>query len=321
MLIILSVLMLLSCGKHPSPPKTELPAYYKDDIPPSESLGDLEGWAQGLRDVLVSDFSPGGQVVSLNGKDHDNIGDSRLFDGLALVVMGCEQGQKILDETLDSIVANNGQLLRYDPLPQEYVDNSNESSIDMATGVMWGLAERARKCPDDAERIKDVWRLHRDWVLSHGDRLAEKVQGYGLVSVPGFRWAWDLAGYLIGTNDKPGGKEAAEVDLIALIADVKRAKRSCYPIHLGLAQVLMATRAGHPMTKFGRWSVCQETKGLGIPLMDWFCERQAARDYLQGWQNSEWHYRHQRCSAWETPDGNGERHPGLDALIEYEVAK
>ncbi len=321
--ILLMALAATACGPHPKAPAANAPAYYQDDLPPAEDLSDLKPKRDGLAQRLLSTFMEDDQVVARTGGDDQHaapkdVGDSKLWSGIALAVLDCDEGAPVLMSILASIAQHGGGIVRFDPLPQEYIDNSNETSIDMVTGVMFGLTERARKCPGDAPAIKAAWDQHRAFVQANGGKLADRVKDYGMVQTPGFHWAWDLTGYLLGTNGKPDGKEAAELDLLGMIEGVVVKKEACYRIHLGLLMLLEAARGGDAMSRFARWTACQELKPTGIPLADWICERMSLRQYFVDFDPDAWQYHSQRCN-WEKPDGDGDGQPGLEGLLLYDV--
>lgn len=308
--------------KIPDVPIPEPPTM-KDDLPEAEDLSSVQEQMKALY-ARIPEFLEQGQVVSRTQDSifsyPDDFGDSKLFSGIALGALPCDVGEPVLKAILDSINQRGGAIVRYEIL-DGYQDN--QTSLDQVTGVMLGFTERARKCPADAPAIQAAWNLHRQFVAANGGNMAPRVQKFGNINSPGFKYGWELAGYILGTNDKPDDDDAAatELEILGMIQGVRAKKASCFNVHTALITILMAARNGHPIARATRFAICQEMKGMDIPLADWYCEEQSASVYLQSFKANEWAYRHVRCGAWESPDGNSEFHPGVDAMLEYEMAR
>lgn len=338
-LIMLALLLCVSCAETqklipigpfkphkpdvpniPTPPE---PPTVKDDLPEAEDLSSFQDQMKKLYDRLP-EFLEQGQVVSRTQDSifsyPDNFGDSKLFSGIALASLPCDVGRPVLKAILDSINARQGAIVRYEIL-DGYQDN--QTSLDQVTGVMLGLTERARKCPDDKPAIQAAWQLHRNFVAANDGRMAPVVKDYGTINSPGFKYGWELAGYILGVNDKPSDGDAAatELEMMGMIEGIKEKKAGCYNVHVALLTIIMAAKNGYPIARATRYAICEEMKSMDIPLADWYCDRQSASVYLQGFHLNEWHYRHQRCGAWDSADGNNEFHPGVDAMLEYEMAR
>lgn len=297
--LILS-LCLIGCGQFQEPRKKEFPET-------------IDQRAERLETRLLDRFLVEGQVVSLRDGQPEGLGDSALWNGVAVGVLPCEAGEPILEAMLDGIVEKDGAYLRYNPLPGEYL--GNETSFDAETGLIFGLANRLRNCPEDYDRIREVWSLHR--AFTQDGKILFPGAKFGLVP-PGFDYSFNLLSHRLGLADSPRGKTALQVVIDGWTFAVTKAKKACYRVHLAQLH-LLAVRAMDKQVNAGNF--CANVKGVGLPLSDWFCGHEDPQHWLESFKVNEWEYRHQRCSAWENPDGQGMERPGLDYLAMYYLAK
>ncbi len=263
-------------------PTTELTAMYHEV---SERLG---GYFLD-RGFVVSRTTDGAR----EGK-----GDSLLFTGLALYALDCKAGVPLADGLAKMFEVTEGGAYRHPDLASE------EVSLDGLLGLYRGIHKRVAHCGE-----KDLWaplmRNHR--VKMAGNLPAE----FNLVAA--------MLGYKLGLNDVPDLRRvenlALEVNAWAVL--VKARKAACYRIHLGLLSLQAMVEMGVPISDKARGTFAEITNGLGMPTIDHFSGRSGLEDWLHGFQYNIYEYRHQRCQAWEQPDGGDLLRPGVDFLVGY----
>lgn len=295
--------------------------FESSDLPGKADLSRFDARARDLSDRLNRDFLEGGYVVSRAPDGSvEHVGDSALWSAIAMGSMDCAASQHIEDALVDSVHKNGGRWIRFEPLPANYV--GNETSRDMEVGATFGFAMRSLNCPRSYNRLKNAWKAHRDFVLDHGGKLHEG-SNWNFVMTPGFRFVWDLVSHHFGLNSKPSSSDVRlfESAIVAGVKGITARKDSCYPIHLSTLQAITADKLGMSIIELAKREFCSDTRGLGLPLTDWFCGRGGVEDYLKNFKTDEWEYRHQRCTTWESPDVDpGERTPATDFLILWSLA-
>jgi hypothetical protein len=283
-----------------------------EDIEEPVAPDDFDG--QASYDAAVSRlmaFERDGWIVSLKDGQPEHQGDSLLWTGIALGVLPCDKAEIFADALRSMLVDNSGYLVRYMPLPEEYM-GGREVSFDGATGFYYGLAANLVRC-GSADSWRDYWSLHnRRLPILHPNTPGVDV-------VPEFTVLQDYISHLLGQRGKPHKDRVRilekEIELWARAVVLQRA--SCYRIHLGWLY-LRSMESLNVLSAKGKYKFCDATDGVGIPLIDHWC----GRSHIAEWNyvENDWEYRHQRCGAWETPDGKpGLETPGLDAVIAYSL--
>lgn len=286
------------------PPKGDLSSYDELELDLTTRL-----LGSHLEDGWVVSMTPGGEGVPIREAVHT--GDSALWTGLALAALDCQNGKELLDALIKGIKEFGGMIPRFKETP---VGNLlNPSSRDMVTGVMLGFVVRAQKCPDDRQAIAEAWKLHRDFVLARNGALFENA-GVDYQVVAAMRWIWDEVARVLGVIEKNDSSRVLfEGGLVATTATITQLKEACYPVHLGTLQSLTAYALGSPVSAATRVAFCATTAGADIPLTNWYCEQ--PEDFAKTFELNKWEYRHQRCGAWEKPDGFGVETPAIDFLV------
>jgi len=303
---LLTALLLAGCqGKNEDAPSSPLA-----DLPPSENAPVPDQY-EALVSRLLSDFLDEGMPISRNGDEIDERGDSALFSGLAIGVLSCEDGASIFRAVADNITSHDGRIHRHPALDR--VDTSRDAMI----GTAFGLVMRWRRCPEDREAIAALWSLHRDYVTGLGNGRLYPGAGEDKQINGGLWWLWDRVANFFGiTGDAPRvSKDRFETDMIATASGTVAAKQPCYPLHLNMLQMITAYAINSPVSSFSRLSWCQATRGTGVPMIEYWCEREPAQRWLAEYspESSGYSYRHQRCK-WES-DERPRIGPALDYLL------
>jgi hypothetical protein len=264
-----------------------------------------------MQSRLVSSFLPGGFVIS-ETSDHQitDQGDSLLFTGLALGVLDCDQIPPILAGMENMQKAFKGYLVRFYPLPDEYVRGNNFVSRDGATGALFGLERSKRRCPAFASRIDGII---AKWMGAIGDDLWLYPGSLAGIITPSFH-SFLKMGRGIGVSDL----DFEEYHLAALTTAlfITKEKQACYPIHLQTIQDILIEQMGRPLLKRYKDEWCAVVQNKGLLLTDWYCGKNT--DQIQAWlshpESSSHVYMHQRCS-WESTDSDGKISPRVDFLL------
>lgn len=268
-----------------------------------------------LRARLVGKFLDRGYVVSREADGSpEHQGDSLLWSSLAMGILPCDQGAETTRAIIDSVNRNDGRLVRIDPLPGSYA--GNETSRDQVTGALLGFVLRDQRCPQDREALRSAWRRHHDFVIRHDGRLHEGGNPNFYMN-PAMRFLWDLVSTHFGAGEEPGSvaKAAFESGVIISSTATDLQESACYPVHLSTLMMITAARLGRPVSHLTRREFCHQTRGMELPLTEWFCDRGSPESYLASFEPNQWEYRHQRCK-WESPDGSpGKETPALDFLM------
>ncbi|NRA68309.1 MAG: hypothetical protein HRU19_27745 [Pseudobacteriovorax sp.] len=269
-------------------------------------------------------------VISRDGNNRaKHQGDSLLWTSIALGTGTCAATEGILDSLIRSIKEREGALVRFEPLPANYFDNA--TSRDQVTGALFGFAARARRCPQDFDKLKDSWTLVSRYIEKH-DALHDGNNGNYRIT-PGFRFLIRQMDHYFGIGGAPGGvaKATFEGALVANVFAIDITKESCYPVHLTTLNAITADLLGRPIKKRVFSQICRATDGMDLPLTDWYCRRLKGSNlafYLDDFDNEDiskpqhrYEYRHQRCPAYESPDIRpGDRSPAVDFLILQRLA-
>lgn len=305
-------LVLLSChGDDDGDGKADPP--FHGDIPAAEDLSELDALDSQLVARLKARHLDAGFTVSLTRGDNPEVrdrGDSALFTGLTVAALGCDEGREIFDALVKDIRDHGGRIHRH-----PNVDDV-DTSRDMMIGVAMGFLSRARRCPEDAEVIRETWALHRAYVLELGDGKLYPDAGNDKQINGGLVWLWDKVAIKLGASgDAPrSSKTSWEAGLVAAPLVPVAAKTACFPIHLTAVEVLIANEVGAPVSSFARLSWCRPTRGAGLPMVEWLCEREPAKNWLASYAiDGPIVYQHQRC-RWETESGEATG-PGVDFLV------
>lgn len=313
MRILIALLVLTACGKsndHPLPST-------QSSLPPTEDVSHLDARYAELEQRLLTQHLEAGFPVSRKGDEARDRGDAALFAGIAIGTLDCEAGRPIFEALDRTIRAAGGMIYRHPLLEPQTAAKHGPSSRDALIGAQFGLVSRWRRCPEDRPAIANLWALHRGYVEGLGEGRLYPGAGEDKQINGGLWWVWDRTANYFGINgDAPRvTKERFQTDLIATATGTVAAKQACYPLHLGMLQMLTAVLIDSPVNSFTRFSWCQATRGSGNPMVEWWCERQPAASWIDTYTvDSGYIYRHQRCK-WESAEGTDQVGPGLDFLV------
>lgn len=223
----------------------------------------------------------------------DCLGDSLIFSGLAMGADDCEHGQIYEDALVGMIHDNDGELVRHPTI--------RGSSLDGALGFLWGMAQRARRCPASTERLSAA-------VRAYSERNARPLEPYFPVVVR--QVLHDM-----GDGDPPSEHDRGLLgsELAGWALAVVSTQAAAFRLHLGY---LAFSLVDAPK---GKTAYCAAVEKAKIPLIEAFCGRPGLLDWLRDFRYNEWEYRHQR-GAWEDPDGDGRETAGVDFLVGYRQA-
>lgn len=289
-------------------------------LPSLVSLREFDGEYESYADRLLRNFTEGGYVISLdkNGKALHK-GDSLLWTSLAMASLPCDQAAVLRTALTASILRNNGRILRFDPLPASY--QGNETSRDAEVGALFGFATHFQRCPEARADLRKAWQEHYRFVEKHG-KLHEGSNPNFVIN-PALEYVWNLVSHeLLGTA-KPSdeSRHFFETGVISGAAYIANSKSACYPIHLSTLLLITTSRLGGAVNHLTRREYCHQTRGMNLPLTDWYCERGNPKEFLKAFEPNRWEYRHQRCASWESPDVDpGEQSPAVDFLAMRTIA-
>lgn len=278
-----------------------------EDLPEEPSTPIEEIYSQASQ-RLVDNFLENDRVVSRDKeKKPENIGDSLIFSGIALYALPCSLGDRIENQIISEIIAENGALMRH---PILYRDDGN---LDGALGLYFGISERIKRC-GSKDKWKEAIKKHLEFVSSHDLKLNpksdSKLEKY-------FDYVLYLLGSKIGVKTKPTDDIkfllGLEITLWAKACVVS--KKSCFRVHLGLLAFKTIENLGENIQDPVKIEFCKITDGIGMPTVDHWCNRGDLKKWIDDFEYNEWEYRHQRCGLWEKPDANGFETPGLDFLV------
>jgi len=260
-----------------------------------------------------------GWVVSRNtsgGYEHE--GDSLLWTGIVVGCGGNAVGGVCLDTLRDCVLANRGALYRFEPslLSESYLNR--EISFDGFAGVLFGLALRLKLYPQDAEKIRFVWKTYRDYCEGHGGVLHPNT---GVFVPVFFEYAVALMDFKMGMGQmpRPSAKRIHEAACSAWVSLTNLSRKSAYRVHLAFLMLIVCDILGDPVSRHGWEAFKMASAGMDIPMLDWWLGRRTAASWLDTFEYNQWEYRHQR-GGYEEPDGDGLETHGVDFLVMYILA-
>ncbi len=228
-------------------------------------------------------------------------GDSLIWQGMALYALRCSDGNPIAQSVHDMMEHLDGGMWRHPSLPDQI-------SLDGALGVYLGIARRVVQCGE-----RPIW---EDPFTKH--KALGKLNPKSDEPLPaGFDYVRDLLLTDLGlaSSPSPDAKAVLESAVVLWATGVAVNHEACYRVHLGLITFQTVEMLGGKISNEARAGFCEATNGLGLPTVDRWCGRTGLVAYLDGFKYNQWEFRHQRCPAWETPDGQGLSTPALDRLV------
>lgn len=285
--LLTSALLLFGCSKAVEKP---------EPVDPREAEAALFDEAVNRLEAM----SDGGWVVSRNAENGpEHTGDSLIWTGMAMGDLDCTRGVAQQEALVTMVRETGGKMYRHPSL-------KDQVSMDGAIGLYYGIARREHRCgaywAAVLEATPEFWEnpLHVD-----GTEMPAE-----------FTYVRDLLGFKLGFLPEPAvsRKGALEAEIAAWTLAVAATKAACYRVHLSLLGLQTIESLGGTISGNGRNAFCSLTKAMDLPTVDHWCGRPTA--FLAQFQYNAWEMRHQRCGAWETPDGGGLATPALD-LITY----
>lgn len=256
----------------------------------------------------LSAFAPGGFVVSLApDQTPKNQGDSLIWTGVALASMDCKHGAPLSAALQKMVQTLNGGLWRHPTIPADV-------SLDGALGFYLGVAHRISACSEG-----DAWKPYL--TLHHAIAPMLNAEAGVKLEEP-YPAVQDAVLHLVGLADYP---DAIRIGALA-DASVAFAKApgeahttgigsdACYRAHLALLTLQIIEATGGKVPAAARDGFCAATAKYDLPTADHYCGRGDLAGWDAGFVHDQWQYRHQRCPAWESPDGDGDTQPGVDLL-------
>lgn len=257
-------------------------------------------------DRLVSLLDRGLVVSRSADNAAQHKGDSLIWSGIAIGAMPCDKVAVISDALISMIEENQGGLYRHWDLKESI-------SMDGAMGLYKGVSSLLVRCPEFTGQWREAMALHKKFAEENGD----KMNAASSVKLPAeFTYVRDLLFHRLGIRGKPSGDrlKILENQITAWVAGVKASKSACFRVNLSLVSYQAIESSGGSISATGRNNFCGLTKGMDLPTVDHWCGRDDLKDWVKGFTWNIWEYRHQRCGAWETPDGKGLLTPGVDLL-------
>lgn len=267
---------------------------------------------------VETQFLDQGWVVSLSPDGNArHQGDSLIWSGLYLSAVTCDQAALTESTLQKAILDHHGELWRHWSI--------DDASIDGAIGMFRGIAERLkRKCPNVGEWIfpldaLDTYAKAHNGSINHNSSAGLDAFGFILDVLLDRVSASPVGDYDPRRRDVlvqavAGWAQAVRIGYDFWKAGVQKDPPAAFRVHLGL-QVLETLEALNiEIPPNARDKFCQATDGMDLPTTDHWCGRAHIRDWINVFKYDEWEYRHQRAGAWEQPDGNGLRTPGIDLL-------
>lgn len=297
----------------------------EDPIEPIAPSDDVVAEYDQTVDHLLTSFVYGGfGVVSRTpAGEAEHLGEALIWGGTALWVLPCDKGQALSEALAKMILDQGGALIRVDPIG-EYA-NGRQITLDGALGAFLGIARRVVGCGEAAawrEPIKALLAFQE----ANGDRLHPEASAK---LVGEFKYLRDLIAYETGViADGPGDYRLRELEKIVggwagavqLAHGSGQGSDACYRVNLGLTALLTAETFERKVSDIGRDQFCANTNVMDIPTVDHWCGRKSITEYLASYEVDLFEYRHQRCGAWESPDGKGNTSPRLDKLVAMVMA-
>lgn len=267
---------------------------------------------------MVRDHFDGSRIISRDPTTGEvrHKGDGLIWDGIAMAYLPCDLGAPLEAAMVAELVARDGILSRHADLPDSV-------SADGIIGFYRGVVERVVRC-GAADAWREPMRLHlarleaNDWHPNPADSARLE---YGIEALA------RLAASLVGVGSAPN-TATLERSMVLWAKANKTAydlwKRglypnpeppACYRMNLGWTALTAIEAAGMSVSSKTRDGFCAATTHAGLPTVDHWCGRTHLVDWTSTFQFNEWEYRHQRCTEWESPDGNGLVTPGLDYVV------
>lgn len=257
-------------------------------------------------DRLLSNHLEDGFVVSktLEGEVRHE-GDSLIFTGLALSALPCDRGTVLEDRLIGMMEETGGAVYRHPRL-------SDKASLDGLLGLYLGVSSRLKNCQSH-DRWRGVMALHRDWMNQSKGQINPHDNAY---LTPGFDYLKDLLFHRLDLGEEPtkARRRILEHMLSGWALAVTTQKAACYRVNLAQMTYEATENLGGQVTGDSKDYFCSVTKKLQLPLVDHWCGREGLVEYIQTFNENEWEYRHQRCPAWESPDGGGLVTPAVDFI-------
>ncbi len=259
-------------------------------------------------------FLDNGFIISKKNDQFVHQGDSLIFTGVLLGNMPCSKIDPIL-AGLERMQSNHkGFLVRFDPLPQEYIADKNFVSRDGATGALYGLVKAAKRCPDKADRISSILAT---WKEAVGNSLLLYPNASVQAAItPAFKVFWKFAhGDKITSFDY----QVYVANMIVTAKIIKESRSACYPVHLETLQNIVFEEKKMALLRADKAAWCELSDDMGLMLTDWYCgrEKDSLRAWLKNPEDSPHTYMHQRCS-WEESDASGISSPRVDFIALYQ---
>lgn len=304
--IMLCALLLVACHKDEESKQPD--ESFAGAMPAPEDLAAQAPQTQALQERMLTGYVEDGFPVTRKGDELRDLGEGAEFAGLAVGTLDCEHGAPMFAALVADITEHGGRIHRHPAL--EDVDTSRDALI----GVMFGLVQRWNHCPGDRELIAQTWALHVSYVEGLGGGRLYPGAGEDKQINGGLFWLWDKVGNYFGVrSDAPRAtKGRFEADLLGTVAGIVVAKQACYPLNLNLINQYTSLALGSPVANRTRFLWCAATRGTGVPMIEWYCEREPALSYLATYE-PVWSFRHQRCK-WEDED-HEKQGSGLDYLL------
>lgn len=278
---------LASCGKEP------------DHAEPEPSPPPIPELYRAAAELTAAEFVDGARIVS-RGDPTKKPGDGLTFAGVWLYAAPCDLSAPLGDALAGEIVARGGIISRHPSL-------ADEVTLDGALALYRGVAEQVRRC-GKADTWREAIRLHRDYVNAHAGRMNP---GSDSTLLPPFDYPLERIAAGLGLAPMPSAIDlrALEIAVGTWAHAVVTTHSACFRIHLGYLALTAPEALGDDVH---RATFCAGAVGADIPLIDHYCGRGDLKAWVAGYERDLWEYRHQRCGGWETPDGKGIRHPGVD---------
>ncbi len=292
-----------------------------DDVEPTQD--DVATYEQ-VSINLSEHFIYGGfGVVSLKPDGSpEHLGEALIWGGTYLWAASCDRGRPVSEAMARMVSDHGGQIIRVDPLG-EYA-GGRAVTLDGWIGAAMGIARRIQDCGE-----ANLWRQ------PFADLIAFQKGNSGLLNADsssrlegGFVFIRDAIAAKLGLRDEPDHDRqidfektvAAWPGLVKLAHATGVGSDACFRVNLALSSLLTQETLNKWTSDQARDEFCAGSDGMDIPTADHFCGRRPIAEYLASYQPDRWEYRHQRCGAWEQPDGDGNVSPQLDRLVALVMA-
>lgn len=271
-----------------------------------EPLPEHESRFDELQERLL-DMSEGGWVVSRqqNGDRHGE-GDSLIWTGMHWATMPCDYDSPLLTAFPDGILYRHPTMM-------------DKVSLDGLLGFYYGIASQLERC-GLSRKLIEAFEPHYQYNKRHNGVINPKEPRHGILSLE-FTYLRDLIAHRLGIISKlPDNQHEFETMIHLWSYGILIKQAACFRLHLGYLSIRTAERLGG-LSSWGKAEFCSAQSGADLPLLDHWCGHKNIVHWLEAFELNKWEYRHQRCPAWESPDGQGYERPGLDYLIGYIESK